>query len=137
MIRVIALAAALAVAAPALAIGLGPLAKDGTVIGPRKAFYLTLINSESQSVSFTASAIGYDHEDPAGRVSVFPAQVQLGGYQHRQLLVIANDLAPGETFRFRVCAERLQPFEGTTIHARICSKLTARRVPSPAGARGS
>jgi hypothetical protein len=45
-----------------------------------------------------------------------------------RLLVIANDLAPGEMFKFRVCAERSTLPEGVAINARVCSKLSAHRV---------
>ena len=37
---------ALGLAAPALAVGLGPLSKEGSISGPRKAFYLTIVNPE-------------------------------------------------------------------------------------------
>ncbi len=126
-LRVAALAALLA-PAPLLAVGLGPLTKEGVVAGPRKAFYLTVVNPGSTPTNFVTSAIGLLDEQSVGRVAVFPSTIRLGGYQNRQILVIAGDLQPGETFRFRVCAERAQPPEGATIHARVCSKLSARRL---------
>ncbi len=123
------------VAAPSGAVGLGPLTKEGSIAGPRKAFYLTVVNPEARSMTYVSNAIGFDDEQAVGRVAIFPASIQLGAYQNRQILVIASDLQPGETFRFRVCAERAQPPEGTTIHARVCSKLTARRLPVAAADR--
>ena len=134
LIRTIAALALAAAAMPAVAVGLGPLVKEGSIAGPRKAFYLTIVNPEAGSNVFSASAIGFDSERPESRVTVFPSTIRLGGHQNRQILVIADGLTPGETYRFRVCAERAQEPEGTTIHARVCSKLTARRLPGAAGA---
>lgn len=122
------------VTAPAFAIGLGPLTKEGSVAGSRKAFYLTIVNPENGYNVYMATAIDFTGDEPAPRVTVFPSRVRLGGHQHRQILVIADGLTPGETYRFRVCAERAQIPEGTTIHARVCSKLTARRLPGSARA---
>jgi hypothetical protein len=115
-------------AAPALAVGLGPLSKSGVTDGPRKAFYLTLINPYRDATAFRSYAIGMEDELPQPRVRILPGDVTLGGNTSRQLLVIAGGLAPGETFAFRVCAERAQLTEGM-IRARVCSKLSARRLP--------
>jgi hypothetical protein len=38
-----------------------------------------------------------------------------------------RDLAPGEQVDVRVCAERIENKE-VVVHARVCSKLSARRV---------
>lgn len=116
-------------AAPALGVGLGPLAKAGVTDGPRKAFYLTLINPYPTAVPFHAYAIGIQDEAPQARVRILPGTVTLGGRTNRRLLVIADGLAPGETYMFRVCAERADLPEGM-IHARVCSHLSARRLPA-------
>lgn len=123
------LGALAAAATPAGAVGLGPLVNQGIIDGPRKAFYLTLLNPYRQPVEFIAYPAGLADDDPAPtRVAVFPNDVTLGSERSRKLLVIASDLAVGESFTFRVCAERKTPPQGIEIHARVCSKLTARRV---------
>lgn len=124
----IALAALALVAAPAFAVGMGPLAKSGITDGPRKAFYLTLINPYETATGFHAYAVGNDDETPQPRVRVLPGDVTLAGGSERRLLVVADGLAPGETYHFRVCAERANTQEGM-IHARVCSRLSARRLP--------
>jgi hypothetical protein len=116
-------------AAPAAGVGLGPLAKAGITDGPRKAFYLTLINPYSTATTFRAYAVGESDEAAQLRVTIFPGEVTLGGNANRRLLVIADDLAAGEIYAFRVCAERAETSEGL-IHARVCSHLTARRLPA-------
>lgn len=129
MIRSTALLAALAlVAAPAAGVGLGPLAKSGVTDGPRKAFHLILINPYPAATGFTAYAVGAADETPQPRVRILPGDIRLAGGSERRLLVIASDLAPGETYEFRVCAERADTQEGM-IHARVCSRLSARRLP--------
>lgn len=122
------LAAAALPAVPALAVGLGPLVKSGVTDGPRKAFYLTLINPYPSATAFRAYAIGMTDEQPQPRVRILPGDVTLGGNTNRRLLIVAGGLTPGETYEFRVCAERAQPIEGM-IRARVCSKLSARRLP--------
>ncbi|HTU09686.1 MAG TPA: hypothetical protein VMG08_02210 [Allosphingosinicella sp.] len=131
MSRRVALAALTLAALPlasASAVGLGPLTKAGLTDGPRKAFYLTLTNPYASATAFRAYAIGMADETPQPRVRILPGdEVRLGGNSNRQLLVVAGGMAPGETYAFRVCAERAQPVEGM-IRARVCSKLTARRL---------
>lgn len=127
--RHLAAAALLVLTAPAFAVGLGPLAKSGVTDGPRKAFYLTLINPYPQVTRFRAYAVGTEDEQPQARVRILPGEVMMGGSTNRQLLVIAGGLAPGETYAFRICAERVEINEGM-IHARVCSRLTARRLPA-------
>lgn len=128
MIRRAAPIAALALlAAPALGVGLGPLTKAGITDGPRKAFYLTLINPYPAAARFTAYAVGPADEAMQTRVSILPADATVAGRGSRRLLVIAEDMAPGETYDFRVCAARADQPEGM-IHARVCSRLSARRL---------
>jgi hypothetical protein len=114
--------------ASALAVGLGPLTKQGVTDGPRKAFFLTLINPYPAAETFRAYAVGMDDEIGQPRVRIVPETSRIGGRSNRRIIVIAKDIAPGETFAFRVCAERAQQNEGM-IHARVCSKLSARRLP--------
>ncbi len=114
-------------AAPALGVGLGPLAKSGITDGPRKAFYLTLINPYPAAARFSAYAVGPVDEAMQTRVSILPADATVAGRGSRRLLVIAEDMAPGETYEFRVCAARADLPEGM-IHARVCSRLSARRI---------
>jgi len=130
------LLAGAAFAAPALAVGLGPLVKTGVTDGPAKAFYLTVINPYPTAQAFRAYAVGFEDEVPAGRVKIAPADITIGGRKSRRILVIANEMTPGESYPFRVCAERRVKQEGT-IHARVCSKLTARRLPGAAGRPGA
>ena len=127
MTRVILLCAALA-AAPALAVGFGPLRIDGLIDGPREGFALELLNPYPVPTHFVVKAIGAEDEEVQPRVTVLPAEVELGPERHRRVLVIADELAVGETYHFRVCAQRREPPEGIAINARVCSKLSARRV---------
>lgn len=117
------------IGAPALAVSLGPLAKSGITDGSGKAFYLDLRNNETQAQDFRIDALEQDHVTPARRVTVFPSRVTLAANNGRKLFVIVSGLTAGETYSFRVCAYRPpQPTE--TVLARVCSKLTARRLPA-------
>lgn len=124
--RLVVAGVAMGVAAPALAVGLGPLRKEGVTDGPAKAFYLTLYNPYDQRASFELRAFGADDEDPAPRVHL-PAPMAVAAKSSRKVTVYVGDLTPGESYTFRVCAERLT-FEEEPIHARVCSRLTARRL---------
>ncbi len=124
---VAALALALA-AGPALAVGFGPLSASGTIDGPREGFTFELMNPYPAATDFRVYAIGPADEASEPRVTLYPADATLGGGRSRRVLAVADDLRPGETFHFRVCAERRDPSEETLIHARVCSKVTARRV---------
>lgn len=126
MIRRLALLGAIA-AAPAAAVGLAPLSKQGLTDGPSKAFYLTVINPYPRVERFDLQALapGAEAQEPA--VRLIPQSVAIGGGGSRRVLVIADSIAPGTTRTFRVCAERT-PLPTETIHARVCSTLSARRV---------
>ena len=124
---VAALAAALGLS-PAAAVGLGPLTHQGATATDRKGFFLTLINPYPTAQRFRLYSVGWDNEAAVERVRSPVRLVQLGGKSQRKLLVIDTALAPGETHRFRVCAERVAPAGEAMIHARVCSKLTARRL---------
>lgn len=121
---------ALIAAAPALAVGLGPLAKEGITDSDRKGFYLTVINPYPRSESFILTPLDATVEAPAPRVTAIPSRMTIGGGRNRKVLVIASGLTPRERYTFRVCAER-PPLPSETIHARVCSTLTARRVDRP------
>ncbi len=124
----IAALAGLAIALPAVAVGLGPLKIDGLIDGPREGFGLDLYNPYEQATDYVLYAVGADDETTQARVSIMPAQVSLGAERSRRILVIADDLAVGETYHFRVCAQRKTPPEGITLNARVCSKISAHRV---------
>lgn len=119
--------ATIAMAAPAAAVGLGPLVKSGVTDGPRKAFYLTLFNPYPDRQAFTVYAVGPDSEDAQARVQLPGGPVPMRGRSSRKFIVVATALAPGETYTFRVCAEKLLD-KDEPIHARVCSRLTARRI---------
>ncbi|GAA4002173.1 hypothetical protein [Sphingomonas humi] len=121
-----ALASTLA-AAPALAVGLGPLRNEGTTLSERKGFYLTLINPYPGAHRFRMTAIGMEDETVQPRVVIPAGNPVLGAQSQRRLLVFATGLKPGETMSFRVCAERDAPLEKELIHARVCAKLVAHR----------
>ena len=55
-------------------------------------------------------------------------QLLLPGQGQRRRLVVATGLQPGETLQFRVCAERVERPGKDLIHARVCAKLSARRL---------
>ena len=113
----------------ALAVGLGPLEKSGMTDGAGKAFYLTLINPYPHAERFTLEPHALLDEQPAPRVVIFPDDATVAAGGRRQVLVIVRRIEPGETYIFRVCAQR-PPRPEETIHARVCSKLTARRLPA-------
>ncbi|HEY6917099.1 MAG TPA: hypothetical protein VI381_05600 [Allosphingosinicella sp.] len=107
---------------------MGPLKKEGITDGPRKGFYLTVINPYPGAETFRAYAVGVADEMAQPRVHILPgATISIGGKQSRRILIVADDLQPGETYAFRVCAAKAEVMEGM-IHARVCSKLSARRV---------
>lgn len=124
------LLAALTLTAPLGAVGLGPLSDEGVIDGPSKGFSLTLYNPYEVPAEFRVYAVGPEGDETpqATRVTILPDRTILGSHQSRQLLVIANDLVPTETYRFRLCAERAAPSSGVMINARVCSKLSARRI---------
>ena len=117
----------LAATGAASAVTLGPLEKSGLTDGGGKAFYLSLANPYPSVERFVVTAIGPADEQPQARVTIFPSDNMLGGQSRRKLLVIVRDLSPGENYAFRVCAMRA-PKPQETLHARVCSKLTARRI---------
>lgn len=123
-----ALIGATLAAAPAAAVGLGPLRVDGATASDRKGFYLTLINPYPSAERFRLVAVGSDDELPQPRVTIMLDRPLLAGGGQRRILVIATGLAPGETYHFRVCAEREDSSPKELIHARVCSKLSARRL---------
>jgi hypothetical protein len=114
--------------APAAAVGLGPLKNQGVTASDRKGFYLTLINPYPAQQRFRLYSVEWDSEAPVPRVRIPLANTALGAKSQRRILIIDTGLAPGETHRFRVCAERVEPAGEAMIHARVCSKLTARRL---------
>lgn len=120
-----------AIGGPAGGVGLGPLTKQGLTDGPAKAFYLTLLNPYQGRTAFAVYAIGVDDETPQARVRLPRAPIALGSKASRRLMIIATGLEPGETYAFRVCAEKSQQ-EEEQIHARVCSRIIARRVPARA-----
>lgn len=109
------------------AVGLGPLSKAGVTDGPAKAFYLTLFNPYPARTSFVIYAVGNDDEERQGRVHVPVAPMPLAGQTSRKFMIYADGLTPGETYAFRVCAEKADNQE-SEIHARVCSRITARRL---------
>lgn len=125
--RLVAAMALVACAAPAVAVGLGPLRAEGLTASDRKGFYLTVINPYPRQERFRLYGVSWDSEAPAQRVYLPVHSVVLGPKSQRRILVIGSGLAPGETHQFRVCAERVKPAGEAIINARVCSKLTARR----------
>ena len=122
--------AVLAYGTTAAAVGLGPLRKSGLTASDRKGFYLTLVNPYPQSDHFRAYIDPESEIDPK-RVSILPDTMLVGSKKSRKILVVVNDLTPGEEVVFRVCAERLEE-EKVIVHVRVCSKLGARRIaPRP------
>ncbi|MBA3729478.1 MAG: hypothetical protein H0W92_01525 [Sphingomonas sp.] len=117
-----------AIGAPAAAVGLGPLSASGITGTERKGFYLTLINPFPKAGRFRVYSTAWDSEQPAARVLIPVARPIVGPNSRRRVLVIATGLQPGELHSFRVCAERVDRSGESLIHARVCSKLTARRV---------
>jgi hypothetical protein len=122
------IALAIVGAAPALAIGMGPLVLDGVIDGPREGFQLTVLNPYEEPETFVAYAVSIDGEETQSRVTVIPSEMTLGGGRDRKLLVVADDLKIGESYKFRVCAQRKTPPEGIMLNARVCSKITAHRI---------
>lgn len=125
----LALAAAAGIAASAGAVGLGPLVKEGVTDGPDKAFYLTLINPYPTREAFRVYAVGLGDEEAATRVRLLNPRIEVPGETNRRFVAIVGELTPGERFTFRLCAERIEHQEGS-IHARVCSRITARRLPA-------
>lgn len=124
-----ALAAAIGLvmlASPAGAVGMGPLSKSGITDGPAKGFWLTIINPYADLREFRAYPLSADSGESVGNVAIRLALSRTPPNGSRRILVTVSALAPGEVRRLRVCAELAQA-EGT-LHARICSALTARRV---------
>ena len=126
--RLVALLALAAVVAPAAAVGLGPLSASGTTRTERKGFYLTVINPFARAERFRLYSAGVGDERPVARVLIPDSMPMVPARSQRRVLVIATGLAPGEEHSFRVCAERADRSQEGMIHARVCSKLTARRI---------
>ena len=113
---------------PAIAVGLGPLTHSGVTNSERKGFYLTLINPYPTQHRFRLYSIGWDDEARVDRVVIPIRNPVLGPNSRRRILVIDTGLAPGAEHKFRVCAEKIESGGEAIVHARVCSKLTARRV---------
>ncbi|MXO91793.1 hypothetical protein GRI41_13225 [Altererythrobacter aquaemixtae] len=109
-------------AAPAVAVGLSPLEKGGLTDSASKAFYLTVINPYNDVREFKL----YVERSDGSQVEIRPQRLRIAGQKQRRVLVILNDLAPGEAKTVRVCAS-LAKQQGI-INARVCSDLSARRV---------
>lgn len=109
-------------------VGLGPLSISGVTDSERKGFYLTLLNPYPTQERFQLYAIELDSERAVTRVLIPISRPLLGPKTQRRTLVISTGLARGETYEFRVCAVRVDAPGEELIHARVCSKLTARRV---------
>lgn len=126
--RVVVAVLAAAATGPALAVGLGPLSREGVTDGPDKGFFLTVINPYAEPRNFRAYPVGWEDEttETVTAIDIRPAQFRIAAGKQRRILVVAHDLTPGEARRFRVCAELAQQ-EGP-INARVCSKLAARRL---------
>jgi hypothetical protein len=122
------LAAALLATSPAGSVGLGPLTASGLTDNERKGFYLVLINPYPELVRYRLYGIEWDSDAPVARVLIPLNHPALGPNSRRRVLVIDTELARGEEHRFRVCAERADPAEEGFVHARVCSKLIARRI---------
>ena len=120
--------ALVAVVTPATAVGLGPLAASGVTRSERKGFYLVLINPFPRAERFRLYSSEADNERPVARVLIPVATPMLAAYSQRRILVIDTGLKPGEEHKFRVCAERADRSQEGMIHARVCSKLVARRL---------
>ena len=115
-------------ASPAGSVGLGPLTASGLTDSDRKGFYLTLINPYPEQVRFRLYGIEWDSDTPVARVRIPLNRPVLAPNSRRRVLVIDTQLARGEEHRFRVCAERAETDNEGIVHARVCSKLTARRL---------
>ncbi len=114
-----------ALTGPAAAVGLGPLYKAGVTDAPDKGFWLTLLNSEPKVQNFHLYALDVDWK-PIDGVVILPAVPRLGPLRQRKVLAVVRGLKPGDTRVVRVCAE--PEIQEGTIHARVCSKLSARRI---------
>ena len=131
MLAIRHLAAALtlaAIVAPAAAVGLGPLTASGVTRTDRKGFYLVLVNPYARAERFRLYSAGWDDERSVERVLIPVAMPMVAAKSHRRVLVIDTGLKPGEEHRFRVSAERVDRSSEGFIHARVCSKLVARRL---------
>jgi hypothetical protein len=127
VIRTLCLAAAMLIAGPAAAQGFGPLKKSGITDADKKGFYFTLLNPYPGREEFLVYAVGAETEHPADRVVSPKAPIALAPRAERKVLIVAKDLQPGETYHFRVCAERVVPLQ-ENVHARVCSRVIARRI---------
>lgn len=120
--------------APAFAVGMAPLSKAGITDGSGKAFYLTVINPYPGAERFIAHSYLANTDEPAAKAVVFPSDMVIGSGGRRQILVVIKGLEPGETYDVRVCAERPRN-QQEIVHVRVCSKLSARRLPGHGGQR--
>ncbi|MDP4573540.1 hypothetical protein Q9K02_00120 [Qipengyuania sp. G39] len=105
---------------------MGPLEKSGITDGPKKGFYLTVLNPYDKPETFRTFPAVLGGEDAPQAVTVRPERFVLAAGRQRRVLVVVDELTPGETREFRVCTEKDK--EEGVIHARVCSKLSARRI---------
>lgn len=125
-VEAISALALVASAGPAVAVGLGPLEKSGTTASERKGLYLTVGNPYRTAHNFRLFVEEGSGIAP-GRVTIHPSTASIAPSAHRRILVIVDGLIPGEEVNFRLCAERIEE-RRVTVHARVCSKLGARRL---------
>ena len=117
-----------AIAVPAMAVGLGPMKREGVTVSEKKGFYLTVINPYPQTKQFRIVAREMETEVPLDNVEILPATGAIGGNTNRRVLVVFKNLEVGEVRQARVCARLDRPVQGVGIDARVCSKLQARRL---------
>lgn len=112
---------------PLAAVGLGPLSRSGMTDGADKGFWLTVMNPEKEPRSFRVYALDQDWQ-PIETVELRPKMPRIAAGRQSRVLAIVRGLEPGESRTVRVCAE--EEYQEGQIHARVCSKLTARRLPA-------
>ncbi|MGB3723039.1 MAG: hypothetical protein WA979_09500 [Pacificimonas sp.] len=95
----------------------------------KKGFYLTVINPYDLPQRFAIRALDWQNEKEIANVQIHPNNAVVRANGKRRVLVIFTDLPRGEETRARICAQLDRNPEGVAIEARVCSKLTARRMP--------
>ncbi|MBN9362189.1 MULTISPECIES: hypothetical protein [unclassified Devosia] len=121
---ILAVAATLAVVAPAAAQSLSPLEKTGVTPSDRKAFKLTVGNPYQSRMTFVMVPLAPDYQTPIEGVTVRPAELTMAPQFSRQVIV-TFDIDPKKKERTIALCVMPKALDGPIL-PRVCGRYTGR-----------
>lgn len=120
----LAVAAVIAIAAPAAAQSLAPLEKTGVTPSDRKAFKLTVGNPYKSRMTFVLVPLAPDYQTPIKGVTIQPAQLTMAPGFSRQVIV-TFDIDPAKKERTIALCVMPKALDGPIL-PRVCGRYTGR-----------